>query len=97
MRLMTVEECFFRCRLAVCSFFFSINFTQQTCARAHTHTHVHIDLQGPALLRGHRSTGAVRGFRPWDREDVGLSPRSSHSSVFVCDTWYKDGTSLGTG
>lgn len=81
MRLMTVEECFFRCRLAVCSFFFSINFTQQTCARAHTH--VHIDLQGPALLRGHRSTGAVRGFRPGDREDVGLSPRSSHSSVFV--------------
>lgn len=50
---------------------------------AHTHTRVHIDLQGPALLRGHRSTGAVRGFRPWDREDVGLSPRSSHSSGFV--------------
>lgn len=37
MRLMTVEECFFRCRLAVCSFFFSINFNTNKGARAHTH------------------------------------------------------------
>lgn len=72
----------FRCRLAVCSFSSALTLHNKR-VRAHTHTHVYIDLQGPALLRGHRSTGAVRGFRPWDREDVGLSPRSSHSSVFV--------------
>lgn len=39
MRLMTVEECFFRCRLAVCSFFFSLNFYTNMGARAHTHAH----------------------------------------------------------
>lgn len=88
MRLMTVEECFFRCRLAVCSFFFSLNsYTTDGHARAR------IVLQGPALLRGHRSTGTVRIPTLGPRRCWVVTGKQSLFRTRVCDAWSKGGTS----
>lgn len=56
MRLMTVEECFFRCRLAVCSFFFSLNFTQQARAHAHAHRFTRTRPFERSPVNGHRAS-----------------------------------------
>lgn len=83
MRLMTVEECFFRCRLAVCSFFFSLNFYTNMGALAHTRAHRFTETRPFERL----AASGLWAPDPGNHEDVGLSPGSSHSSAHGCDTW----------
>lgn len=68
---------------AGCLFFFLQLKLYTTKARTHTYRRTHMDLQGPALLRSHRSTDCVDSD-PGDRDDVELSPGSSHSSAHGC-------------
>lgn len=88
MRLMTVEECFFRCRLAVCSFFFSLNFYTAS-ARAHAHGFTRTRPFERSPVNGHRAHSD-----PGTAKMLGC--HRGKQSLFrtrVCDTWSKGGTS----
>lgn len=94
MRLMTVEECFFRCRLAVCSFSSALTLHNKR-VRAHTHTRAHRFTRTRPFERS--PVNRCRARIPT------LGPRrcwvvTEKQSLFrICDTWSKGGTSFGTG